>query len=208
MADHEIKLFESMNVRSHWDAAKEKWHFSVVDVVQVLTGSSRPRKYWSDLKVKLQKEGSQLSEEIGQLKMRSPDGKFRATDAADVQALLRLIQSIPSSKAEPFKQWLAKVGYERMQEIADPAQSLDRSRENWQKNGVPTFAGTPFLFEMTQNQFLCSSAFNSPQLLLRGIACSAPDCESRRNRMPFWPESSLAFIRLPSGICTRLPPVM
>lgn len=135
MTDHEIQLFESIHVRSHWDAESEKWYFSVVDVVQVLTDSSRPRKYWNDLKVKLQKEGSQLSEEIGQLKMKSPDGKSRATDAADVPTLLRLIQSIPSPKAEPFKQWLAKVGYERMQEIADPAQSLDRARENWQKMG-------------------------------------------------------------------------
>ena len=135
MTDHEIQLFESVHVRSHWDETQEKWYFSVVDVVQGLTDSSRPRKYWSDLKVKLQKEGSQLSEEIGQLKMKSPDGKSRATDAADVPTLLRLIQSIPSPKAEPFKQWLAKVGYERMQEIADPAQSLDRARENWQKMG-------------------------------------------------------------------------
>lgn len=130
-----IQLFESVQVRSHWDEAQEKWYFSVVDVVQVLTDSARPRKYWSDLKVKLQKEGSEVSEKIGQLKMRSPDGKARETDAADVQILLRLIQSIPSPKAEPFKQWLARVGYERMQEIADPAQSLDRARENWQKLG-------------------------------------------------------------------------
>lgn len=135
MTDHEIQLFESIHVRSHWDEAQEKWYFSVVDVVQVLTDSTRPRKYWSDLKVKLQKEGSQLSEEIGQLKMKSPDGRSRATDAADVPTLLRLIQSIPSPKAEPFKKWLAKVGFERMQEIADPAQSLDRARENWQKMG-------------------------------------------------------------------------
>jgi hypothetical protein len=122
-------------VRSHWDVVQEKWYFSVVDVVQVLTDSERPRKYWSDLKAKLQKEGSEVSEEIGQLKMPSPDGKSRETDTADVQTLLRLIQSIPSPKAEPFKLWLAKVGYERMQEIADPAQSLDRARENWQKLG-------------------------------------------------------------------------
>jgi DNA-damage-inducible protein D len=107
----------------------------VVDVVQVLTDSARPRKYWSDLKTKLSKEGSEVSEKIGQLKMRSGDGKERDTDAADVQTLLRLIQSIPSPKAEPFKQWLAKVGFERMQEIADPAQSLDRARENWQQLG-------------------------------------------------------------------------
>jgi hypothetical protein len=135
MNDHHIKLFESVKVRSHWDAVQEKWYFSVVDVVQVLTDSDRPRKYWSDLKAKLQKEGSEVSEEIGQLKMPSPDGKSRETDTADVQTLLRLIQSIPSPKAEPFKLWLAKVGYERMQEIADPAQSLDRARENWQKLG-------------------------------------------------------------------------
>ena len=130
-----VKLFESMRVRSHWNAEEEQWYFSVVDVVQVLTGSERPRKYWSDLKTKLGKEGSEVSEKIGQLKMRSGDGKERDTDVADIQTLLRLIQSIPSPKAEPFKQWLAKVGYERMQEIADPAQSLNRARENWQKLG-------------------------------------------------------------------------
>jgi len=136
MANHpQVKLFESVQVRSHWDEAQEKWYFSVVDVVQVLTESARPRKYCSDLKVKLQKEGSEVSEKIGQLKMRSPDGKARETDAADTQTLLRLIQSIPSPKAEPFKRWLAKVGHERMQELADPAQSLDRARENWQKLG-------------------------------------------------------------------------
>jgi DNA-damage-inducible protein D len=135
MNDHHIKLFESVNVRSHWDDMQEKWYFSVVDVVQVLTESDRPRKYWSDLKAKLQKEGSEVSEEIGQLKMPSRDGKSRETDTADVQTLLRLIQSIPSPKAEPFKLWLAKVGYERMQEIADPVQSLDRARKNWQKLG-------------------------------------------------------------------------
>ena len=133
--DQHVELFESVQVRSHWSAEEEKWYFSVVDVVQVLTGSARPRKYWSDLKSKLSKEGSEVSEKIGQLKMRSDDGKERGTDAADVQTLLRLIQSIPSPKAEPFKQWLAKVGYERMQEIADPAQSLDRARENWQNLG-------------------------------------------------------------------------
>jgi DNA-damage-inducible protein D len=130
-----VQLFESVQVRSRWSESEEKWYFSVVDVVQVLTDSERPRKYWSDLKTKLRKEGSEVSEKIGQLKMRAPDGKERETDAADVATLLRLIQSIPSPKAEPFKQWLAKVGYERMQEIADPAQSLDRARENWQKLG-------------------------------------------------------------------------
>jgi DNA-damage-inducible protein D len=104
-------------------------------VIEALTGTDRPRKYWSDLKNKLQKEGSQLSEKIGQLKMRAEDGKLRDTDVADTEQLLRLIQSVPSPKAEPFKQWLAKVGYERMQEIADPEQSLDRAREHWKQLG-------------------------------------------------------------------------
>lgn len=135
MTSTQFQLFEAMQVRSHWDEAQQKWYFSVIDVVQVLTGSARPRKYWSDLKVKLQREGAQVSEKIGQLKMRNLDGKSRETDVADVQTLLRLIQSIPSPKAEPFKQWLAKVGYERMPEMADPAQSLDRARENWHKLG-------------------------------------------------------------------------
>jgi DNA-damage-inducible protein D len=135
MNDHNIKLFASVQVRSHWDAAQEKWYFSVVDIVQVLTGSSIPKRYWSDLRRKLEKESGQPYEEIVRLKMPSADGKSRETDTADVQTLLRLIQSIPSPKAEPFKQWLAKVGYERMQEMADPAQSLDRARENWQKMG-------------------------------------------------------------------------
>lgn len=130
-----IKLFEQKKVRSHYDDEKEVWYFSVIDVIEILSGSDRPRKYWADLKSKLKMEGSELSEEIGQLKMEASDGKQRATDVADTEQLLRLIQSIPSPKAEPFKQWLAKVGYERMQELADPAQSLDRARENWQKLG-------------------------------------------------------------------------
>lgn len=130
-----IKLFEQKKVRSHYDAEKEIWYFSVVDVIEILTGTDRPRKYWGDLKTKLLKEGSEVSDKIGQLKMEATDGKQRATDVADTEQLLRLIQSIPSPKAEPFKQWIAKVGYERMQELADPAQSLDRARENWQKLG-------------------------------------------------------------------------
>lgn len=131
----QVKLFESVQVRSHWDEAQEKWYFSVVDVVQVLTDSTIPKRYWSDLRRKLEKESGQPYEKIVRLKMPAADGRLRETDAADVQTLLRLIQSIPSPKAEPFKQWLARVGYERMQEIADPAQSLDRARENWQKMG-------------------------------------------------------------------------
>jgi hypothetical protein len=130
-----IKLFESTKVRTHWDAEKETWYFSVIDVVEILTGSSIPKRYWSDLKRKLTKEGSQLYEKIVQLKFDAADGKKYITDCLDTPNLLRLIQSIPSPKAEPFKQWLAKVGYERMQEIQDPEMSVDRARENWQKLG-------------------------------------------------------------------------
>ena len=130
-----FKIFEQKQVRSIWSEEEEKWFFSIIDIIEILTESERPRKYWSDLKIKLRKEGSELSEKIGQLKMLAPDGKLRETDVADTEQLLRLIQSIPSPKAEPFKQWLAKVGYERMQEMANPEQSLDRARENWQKLG-------------------------------------------------------------------------
>jgi len=130
-----IKLFESKKVRSQWDTEKETWFFSIIDVIEILTGSSIPKRYWSDLKKKLTKEGSQLYENIVQLKFEAADGKKYATDCLDTPNLLRLIQSIPSPKAEPFKQWLAKVGYERLQEINDPSQSIDRARENWQKLG-------------------------------------------------------------------------
>jgi hypothetical protein len=130
-----IKLFENKKVRSAWNADEEKWYFSVVDVIEILTESDRPRKYWSDLKTKLTAEGSQLSEKIGQLKMEAEDGKMRATDVADSEQLLRLIQSIPSPKAEPFKQWLAKVGYERMEEMQDPELSIDRAMQNYYNLG-------------------------------------------------------------------------
>lgn len=135
MTDHEIKLFESVQVRSRWDAAQEKWYFSVVDVVQVLTDSVNPTDYLKKLRKRDVDLGSYLGTNCPQVAMPSASGLIRKTLAADVQTLLRLIQSIPSPKAEPFKQWLARVGYERMQEIADPAQSLDRARENWQKMG-------------------------------------------------------------------------
>lgn len=132
----DIKLFESKKIRSHWDSKSEKWYFSIIDVVEILTESDNPRRYWSDLKRKLINEGAgELYDKIVQFKMKSSDGKLRLTDCADTEALLRIIQSIPSPKAEPFKLWLAKVGYERMQEIADPEQSLARARENWQKLG-------------------------------------------------------------------------
>ncbi len=130
-----IKLFESKRVRTHWDEATETWYFSVIDVIEILTESSIPKRYWTDLKKKLTHEGSQLYENIVQLKFEASDGKKYATDCLDTPNLLRLIQSIPSPNAEPFKQWLAKVGYERMQEIHDPEISLDRARESWQKSG-------------------------------------------------------------------------
>ncbi len=130
-----LAVFENKQIRRYYDEETETWYFSIIDVVETLTGSSIPKRYWSDLKKKLTKEGSQLYENIVQLKFEANDGKKYATDCLDTPNLLRLIQSIPSPKAEPFKQWLAKVGYERMQEIQDPAMSLDRARENWQKLG-------------------------------------------------------------------------
>ena len=130
-----IRFFDDREVRAIWDDTHSKWRYSVVDVISAITQSPRPRKYWSALKTKLIAEGSELSQKLGQLKLAADDGKLRETDVADTETLLRIIQSIPSPKAEPFKQWLAKVGYERMQEIADPGQGLDRARENWQKLG-------------------------------------------------------------------------
>jgi hypothetical protein len=130
-----IKLFEEKQVRSIWDAEQEKWYISIVDVIEILTETDRPRKYWSDLKTKLKKEGSELSEKIGQLKMQSADGKFYNTDVADTEQLFRLIQSIPSPKAEPFKLWLAQVAAERLDEMQDPELSIDRALEQYLKLG-------------------------------------------------------------------------
>ena len=133
---NDIKLFEQSKIRSVYDEEKDVWYFSVIDVIAILTESERPRKYWSDLKKKLTNEGYiEVSEKIGQLKMLAPDGKMRDTDAADAETMLRIVQSVPSPKAEPIKQWLAKVGYERMKETIDPAISIDRARENWQRLG-------------------------------------------------------------------------
>jgi len=131
-----IKLFESKKVRTHWDIIEEQWYFSVIDVISVLTDSSNPRDYWFKMKIRIKMEdGIELSTICRQFKLRAPDGKMRETDCANTQQLLRIIQSIPSPKAEPFKQWLAKVGYERMKEIADTEQSIERARENWKKLG-------------------------------------------------------------------------
>lgn len=130
-----IKIFESKKIRSAWNDKEEKWYFSVIDVIEVLTGTDRPRKYWNDLKSKLKLEGSELSEKIGQLKLQSSDGKFYNTDVADTEQLLRLIQSIPSPKAEPFKQWLAQVGYERIEEAENPELSFDRAMQTYLQKG-------------------------------------------------------------------------
>jgi hypothetical protein len=130
-----IKLFESRQVRSIWDSEEEKWYFSITDIIEVLTETDRPRKYWSDLKSKLRKEGSELSEKIGQLKMEAEDGKMRNTDVADTEQLFRLIQTIPSPKVEPFKLWLAQVGSERLDEIEDPEKGIDRMMETYLRKG-------------------------------------------------------------------------
>jgi hypothetical protein len=130
-----IKLFEQKQIRSVWSEEEEKWFFSIVDVLQVLIENDRPRKYWSDLKTKLQKEGSEVSDKIGQLKLLAEDGKMRLTDVADTEQLFRLIQSVPSKKAEPFKLWLAQVGRERIDEIEDPELGFDRLMETYLKKG-------------------------------------------------------------------------
>lgn len=130
-----IKIFEQKKIRSSWNEEEEKWYFSIVDVIAILTDSPDARNYWKVLKHRLLKEGNESVTNCNQLKMQSSDGKFYLTDVADTEQLLRLIQSIPSPKAEPFKQWLAKTGYERIQEISDPEQSLGRARESWQRLG-------------------------------------------------------------------------
>ena len=131
-----IQLFEDKHIRTAWDEEKEEWYFSIVDVCEVLSGTDNPRRYWSDLKRKLKSEGAvELYEKIVQLKMTAPDGKKRLTDVADTEQLLRIIQSIPSPKAEPFKLWLAQVGRERIEETIDPEQAIDRALETYQKKG-------------------------------------------------------------------------
>jgi prophage antirepressor-like protein len=133
--DNSIIIFNQKQVRRAWDEEKELWYFSVVDVIEILTNNQRPRKYWNDLKKKLVEEGSQLSEKIGQLKLQSSDGKKYLTDVLDTENILRLIQSIPSPKAEPFKLWLAKVGYERIEETEDPELAIDRAMNTYLKKG-------------------------------------------------------------------------
>jgi len=130
-----IKIFEDKKIRTQWDAKKEEWYFSVVDVVEILTDSPRPRKYWNALKTKLKNEGSELSQKVGQLKLYALDGKLRETDVLDTKGVLRLVQSIPSPKAEPFKMWLAQVGSERLDEIADPEKAIRRGADFYRAKG-------------------------------------------------------------------------
>ena len=130
-----IQLFEDKIVRTLWDADQEKWYVSIIDVIAILTVSPNPRKYWSVLKTRLKKEGSQLATNCSQLKMQSSDGKFYKTDVADTEQLFRLIQSIPSPKAEPFKLWLAQIAAERLDEMQDPELTIDRALEQYLQLG-------------------------------------------------------------------------
>ncbi len=134
--EHKIAVFRNKNIRRV--IYKNEWWFSVIDVIEVLTETERPRKYWSDLKIKLTREGySEVSEKIGQLKLEAPDGKMRETDCANTETVFRIVQSIPSPKAEPFKRWLARVGYERVQEIEDPELAQKRARALYKAKGYP-----------------------------------------------------------------------
>ena len=136
MDDKALAVFEDYQIRRHYDEENDIWYFSIIDVVGALTGSPNPRDYWFKMKIRVKSDdGIELSTICRQLKMKAPDGKMRVTDTTNVEGLLRIIQSIPSPKAEPFKQWLAKVGYERLQDMSDPARSVDRAREYWQQHG-------------------------------------------------------------------------
>ncbi len=135
MAKNKLVVFEGMKIRRLWDDDKEKWWFSVIDVIAVLSESANARNYWKVLKFRLNKEGSQLVTKCNQLKIKSSDGKFYLTDTADTETLLRLIQSIPSPKAEPFKLWLARVGYERIEEAEDPEKAIQRAMQFYLKRG-------------------------------------------------------------------------
>ena len=135
MTKSALAVFEQFNIRRHYDEKDDKWYFSIVDVIYALTESKSPNTYWRKLKQRLKEEGNQTVTNCHALKMRSADGKMRLTDVADVEQLLRLIQSVPSSKAEPFKLWLAKTGYERIQETADPSKAIDRARQHWKEQG-------------------------------------------------------------------------
>lgn len=129
------KIFNNETIRTVWDKEKEKYYISIVDLVGVLSESDRPRKYWSDLKNKLKQEGNEVSEKIGQLKLKSQDGKYRATDVCDIEEMFRIIESIPSKNAEPIKQWLAKLGSERIDEVFDPSIAAQRAVDVYRAKG-------------------------------------------------------------------------
>ncbi len=135
MAKQSITIFEGLQIRRHWDADNELWYFSVIDVIRVLTDSADARKYWNKLAERLRKEGNESVTKCHQLKLRSSDGKYYATDVADTETVLRLIQSIPSPNAEPFKLWLASVGYERLEETADPELAICRALKTYLQKG-------------------------------------------------------------------------
>lgn len=135
MKEKSVILFKNKKIRRHWDMEKEIWYFSIIDIVEILTESSVPKRYWSDLKRKLKREGSQVYERIVQLKFKSTDGKFYSTDCFSTEDLLRVIQSIPSPKAEPLKRWLAKVGYERLEETEDPELAFNRAMKTYLAKG-------------------------------------------------------------------------
>lgn len=131
----QVQLFGDKRIRTSWNDAEEKWYFSVIDIIEAIVETDRPRKYWADLKKKLIKEGSEVSEKIGQLKMKAPDGKMRITDVADQEQLFRLIQSIPSPKVEPIKVWIARVASERIDEMIDPEISIDQAIDMYRRKG-------------------------------------------------------------------------
>ena len=133
--NHAIRLFENKKVRVQWMEEEQKWYFSIIDVIAILTDSPNPRKYWSVLKTRLKAEGSQLATNCSQLKMQSSDGKFYLTDVGGTEQVLRLVQSIPSKNAELFKVWLAKVGYQRIEEIQDPELAFDRAMKTYLQKG-------------------------------------------------------------------------
>jgi len=133
--NEKIKVFEDKQIRKEWSEQEQDWYVSVVDVIEILTGANNPRRYWSDLKRKLKAEGNQLYENIVQLKMKSVDGKLYNTDAANTKGILRIIQSIPSPKAEPIKMWLAQLGNERIDEVADPEMAIDRAFQTYLRKG-------------------------------------------------------------------------
>ena len=129
------KIFDNEEIRTVWDKDEEKYYISVVDIIAVLTKSTRPRKYWTDLKSKLKEEGNEVSEKIGQLKLKSQDGKYRLTDVCDIEEMFRIIESIPSKNAEPIKQWLAKLGKERIDEVFDPSLTIQRAVDTYRTKG-------------------------------------------------------------------------